>query len=216
MALARWYDRTILPRVIAAGCGADRVERLRREVVPLARGAVFELGCGGGYNQPLYDPALISSFSGIDPNPALLVAARAAAARAAAAGGGWPIDIREGRGEEIPFHDGAFDTVVCTFTLCSVDDAPRVLAEIRRVLKPAGLLLFLEHGRAPDPGPARWQQRIEPVWKHVAGNCHLTREIGNGIRAAGFEIEPIGRDYLAYVPKWAGWMEWGMARRAGA
>ncbi|WP_052761735.1 class I SAM-dependent methyltransferase [Aurantiacibacter luteus] len=211
MGLRHWYDETIVPKVVAAGCGTEEVARLRREVVPLARGAVFEIGCGGGYNQPLYDESAICSFSGIDPNGALLEAARKSAADK-----GWEVDIREGKGEAIPFHDGAFDTVVCTYTLCSVDDAPRVLSEVRRVLKPGGRLLFLEHGRAPDPVPAKWQRRIEPVWKRLAGNCHLTREIGGAIRAAGFEVEPIGRGYFEQAPKWAGWMEWGTARRAGA
>jgi len=210
MGFASWYDRTILPRVVAAGCGTSEVTELRGEVVPMARGAVFEMGCGGGYNQPLYDPALVTSFAGIDPNAALLDAARG---RAAAKG--WQADLREGRGEAIPFGDNAFDTVVCTYTLCSVDDPARVLAEMRRVLKPGGSLLFLEHGRAPDPGTAKWQRRIEPVWRKIGGNCHLTREIGAAIGRAGFAVEHVGQGYFEKAPKWAGWMEWGVARRVG-
>ena len=209
--LGKWYDETVLPKVVSLGCGSEDVDELRAEVVPLAKGAVFELGCGGGFNQRHYDAAAVTSFSGIDPNASLLEAARQRARDK-----GWEADIREGNGEDIPFHDGAFDTVVCTYTLCSVDDPARVLAEMRRVLKPGGRMLFLEHGKAPDPGPAKWQRRIEPVWKHLAGNCHLTREIGHSIRKAGFEIEPIGRRYFEKAPKWAGWMEWGVARRAGA
>ena len=211
MGIGAWYDAHVLPRVIAMGCSSDDVAQLRREVVPLARGAVFELGCGGGYNQQLYDPAQITSFAGIDPNATLLETARA---RVQATG--LPADIRSGVGENIPFADGTFDTVVCTYTLCSVDDQARVLAELRRVLKPGGRLLYLEHGRAPDAGVVRWQRRIEPVWKNLAGNCHLTREIGAAIRGAGFEVEPIGQEYFAKAPRWAGWMEWGTARRAGA
>ena len=211
MGVRSWYDAHVLPRVIAMGCGSDDVAQLRREVVPLARGAVFELGCGGGFNQQLYDPAQITSFAGIDPNATLLEAARA---RVQATG--LPADIRSGAGENIPFADGTFDTVVCTYTLCSVGDQARVLAELRRVLKPSGRLLYLEHGRAPDAGVVRWQRRIEPVWKNLAGNCHLTREIGGAIRGAGFEVEPIGQEYFAKAPRWAGWMEWGAARRAGA
>lgn len=211
MGFGNWYDAHILPKVVAAGCGTEEVAELRRQVVPLASGAVFELGCGGGYNQDLYTGSAVTSFAGIDPNGSLLEAARA---RAAARG--WETDIREGRGESIPFHDGAFDTVVCTYTLCSVDDPERVLSEMRRVLKPGGRLLYLEHGKAPDPGPAKWQNRIEPLWKKLAGNCHLTREVGASIRRGGFEIEPIGQEYFAKAPKWAGWMEWGSARRAGA
>lgn len=211
MSFGSWYDETILPKIVSLGCGSEDVDRLRKEVVPLARGAVFELGCGGGFNQQHYDPALVSSFAGIDPNGSLLDAARQ---RAQAKG--WQADIREGRGEAIPFGDGAFDTVVCTYTLCSVDNPGQVLAEMRRVLKPGGRLLFLEHGKAPDAGTAKWQRRIEPVWKRLAGNCHLTREVGGSIRKSGFEIEPIGQTYFEKAPRWAGWMEWGVARRAGA
>lgn len=210
MGFAKWYDNVILPRVISLGCGSQDVDELRRQVVPLARGAVFELGCGGGFNQQHYDAGAVTSFSGIDPNGSLLDAARGRARER-----GWDADIREGVGEAIPFGDGSFDTVVCTYTLCSVQDPEKVLAEMRRVLKPRGRLLFLEHGKAPDPGPARWQRRIEPVWKHLAGNCHLTRDIGGSIRKSGFEIEPIGQSYFDKAPRWAGWMEWGVARRAG-
>ncbi|MEN7536376.1 class I SAM-dependent methyltransferase [Aurantiacibacter flavus] len=211
MGLGAWYDAQVLPRVIAMACGSDDVAQLRREVVPLARGAVFELGCGGGFNQQLYDPAQVTSFAGIDPNANLLEAARG---RAQAHG--LSADIRAGVGEDIAFADGAFDAVVCTYTLCSVGDQARVLAELRRILKPGGRLIYLEHGRAPDPEVARWQRRIEPVWKRLAGNCHLTREIGAAIRTAGFEVGPVGQDYFAKAPRWAGWMEWGTARRAGA
>ena len=210
MGIGKWYDETILPKAISLACGSEEVDRLRAAVVPLAEGAVFELGCGGGFNQGHYRTELVSSFSGIDPNANLLESARTSARNK-----GWNADIREGVGEVIPFGDGAFDTVVCTYTLCSVDDPARVLSEMRRVLKPGGRLLFLEHGKAPDPGPAKWQRRIEPVWKHLAGNCHLTREIGGAIRRGGFEVDPIGQAYFDKAPKWAGWMEWGMARRAG-
>ncbi len=211
MGIGKWYDETVLPRVISLGCGSPEIAELRREVVPLAKGAVFELGCGGGFNQPHYDAQAVTSFSGIDPNVSLLNGARKRAAEK-----GWDASILAGEGEDIPFGDGAFDTVVCTYTLCSVSDPGRVLSEMRRILKPGGRLLFLEHGKAPDAGPARWQRRIEPVWRRLAGNCHLTREIGGSIRAAGFEIDPIGQAYFVKVPRWAGWMEWGIARRAGA
>lgn len=211
MGLGQWYDDVILPKVVSLGCGSEDVSELRREVVPLATGAVFEIGCGGGFNQPLYDQERVTSFAGIDPNGSLLDAARARAAEK-----GWDADIREGIGEAIPFGDRVFDTVVCTYTLCSVQSAPQVLSEMRRILKPGGRLLFLEHGSAPDPGPAKWQRRIEPVWKRIAGNCHLTREVSNAVRGAGFEVRPIGQGYFEKAPKWAGWMEWGEARRAGA
>ncbi len=210
MGLGNWYEETILPKVIGLGCGGDEVTELRSKVLPLAQGSVFEIGCGGGYNQPLYRKDAITHFAGIDPNGALLDAARKRAAEQ-----GWEADIRQGVGESIPFPDGSFDTVVCTYTLCSVQDQQQVLSEMRRILKPGGRLLYLEHGKAPDPGPAKWQRRIEPVWKKLMGNCHLSREVGGAIRHSGFEVEPIGQTYFEKAPKWAGWMEWGAARRVG-
>ena len=208
MGLGHWYNENILPKCVAAGCGTEEVTALRRQVVPLASGAVFEIGCGGGYNQPLYDHAAVTSFAGIDPNGALLDAARLRASER-----GWAADIRQGVGEAIPFADSSFDTVVCTYTLCSVDDPALVLAEMRRILKPGGKLLYLEHGKAPDPAQQKWQRRIEPVWKKLMGNCHLTRPIGAAIGQAGFTLAPVGEEYFPKAPKWAGWMEWGVATK---
>ena len=211
MGLKSWYDDHLMPRLVTAACGQKAVERRRREVVPLARGRVFEIGCGGGLNQQFYDPEKITSFAGIDPHAGLLESARE---RARA--NGWEGDIRRGEGENIPFAEGAFDTVVCTYTLCSVGDQGRVLAEMRRILAPGGCVLFLEHGRAPDAGVARWQDRIEPLWKPLAGGCHLTRPVGAALRGAGFAVEPLGQAYLPRTPRVLGWMEWGVARKAGA
>ncbi|TNE59465.1 MAG: class I SAM-dependent methyltransferase [Sphingomonadales bacterium] len=199
-----------MPRMVTFACGQGQVMKRRSQLVPLASGDVFELGCGGGLNQEFYQSSLVSSFSGIDPHGGLLDAARA---RAQARG--WAHDIREGAGEAIPFPERSFDTVVCTFTLCSVSDPAQVMSEMRRILRPGGRLLFLEHGRAPDADVARWQDRIEPVWKRIAGNCHLTRPIGAALRGAGFEVEPLGQGYLPKAPRFAGWNEWGIARKAG-
>jgi len=199
-----------MPRLVTFACGQGQVMKRRSQLVPLASGDVFELGCGGGLNQEFYQTSLGSSFSGIDPHGGLLEAARE---RARARG--WHNDIREGVGEHIPFPERSFDTVVCTFTLCSVDNPAQVMSEMRRILRPGGRLLFLEHGRAPDPDVARWQDRIEPVWKRIAGNCHLTRPIGAALRGAGFEVEPLGQGYLPKAPRVAGWNEWGIARKAG-
>lgn len=210
MALKTWYDRHVMPRLITFACGQKAIEDRRREVIPLAEGRVFELGCGGGLNQMLYDADKISSFAGIDPHGGLLENARSRARER-----GWDADIREGEGEDIPFSDGSFDTVVCTYTLCSVRDPAQVLSEMRRILRPRGLLLFLEHGRAPHAGVAKWQERIEPLWRPLAGGCHLTRPVGASLRGAGFEVEPFGQAYLPGAPWPMGWMEWGVARRAG-
>ncbi|MEL7188856.1 MAG: class I SAM-dependent methyltransferase [Pseudomonadota bacterium] len=210
MAFIDWYDRHIMPRMIKCACGTGQVMKRRSHVVPLAKGDVFELGCGGGINQEFYNADAITSYSGIDPHEGLLENAKQAALAK-----GWPANIRQGVGEDIPFPDRSFDSVVCTFTLCSVDDTDQVLSEMRRILRPGGVAIFLEHGRAPDPSIAKWQDRIEPLWKKLAGGCHLTRPIGSAFRSGGFEVEPMGQGYLPKAPKFAGWNEWGLARKPG-
>lgn len=209
MGLAQWWDAHVVPRIVRCGCGLPAIRELRGEVVPLAKGRVFELGCGGGLNQPFYNAAEVTAYAGLDPSSKLLDFAREEA-RAK----GWEADIRAGFGEDLPFDDGIFDTVVCTYTLCSVHDHAKVLAELRRVLKPGGTYLYLEHGAAPDAGVAKWQRRIEPVWKRLAGNCHLTRRIGSAIAEAGFAVTPIGAKFIPGTPRAVGWMEWGRAIKA--
>ncbi len=208
MGLKNWYEANVMPRLITCACSQGQVMKRRTAVVPLARGDVFELGCGGGINHAFYDALAISSYSGIDPHEGLL-----AAARDAAQAKGWTADLRQGRGEAIPFADASFDCVVCTFTLCSVDDPARVMHEMRRILRPGGKALFLEHGRAPDSDVLTWQQRIEPVWKRLAGGCHLTRPISAALAGAGFAVEPLGEGYTPKTPRFAGWMEWGVAHK---
>ncbi len=208
MGLGQWYEEHIVPRFIQCACSAPGIMKLREQVVPLATGAVFEIGCGGGINQQFYDCAKVTSFSGMDPSVKGLDYARAAAAEK-----GWAADIRPGFGEAIPFADDSFDSVVCTFTLCSVSDQAQTLRELRRILKPGGKLLYAEHGRAPDAGVRKWQNRIEPVWKRLAGGCHLTRPVNGAVDQAGFAVHSLGQRYTPKVPRWAGWMEWGEAIR---
>lgn len=209
MGLANWYDAHIVPRVIKCACSSPAIMRIREQVVPLASGQVFEIGCGGGINQQFYDPAKVSGFSGMDPSVKGLEFARDAAAAK-----GWQADIRQGFGEAIPFADESFDCVVCTYTLCSVTSQSQTVSELRRILKPGGRLLFAEHGSAPDPAVRKWQNRIEPVWKRLAGGCHLTRPISSAIAEGGFALAPLGARYAPKTPRWAGWMEWGEAVKA--
>ena len=210
MGFANWYDDHVVPRFIKCACSAESIMDLRKQVVPLARGAVFEIGCGGGINQQLYDPAQVSSYAGLDPSAKGLDYARAEAAKK-----GWAADIRQGTGEALPFVDASFDSAVCTFTMCSVADQAQVLAELRRVLRPGGRLLYAEHGRAPDAPVAKWQDRIDPLWSKLMGGCHITRPVTAAIAAAGFTAEPLGRQYSPKRPRWAAWMEWGVAVKAG-
>lgn len=206
---AGWWERNMVPKLIGCACSQGQIMKKRSLVVPKAEGDVLELGCGGGINMEFYDLSRVKSFSGIDPSPALLDRSREAAQAY-----GIKADIRGGIGEAMPFDDGSFDTVVCTFTLCSVDEQKAVLSEMRRVLRRGGKALFLEHGSAPDPGTQTWQRRIEPVWKRIGGNCHLTRPITSAYEAAGFNVFGGNRGYMPKTPRPFGWVEWGEGRMA--
>ncbi|GLR67908.1 S-adenosylmethionine-dependent methyltransferase [Acidocella aquatica] len=177
----------------------------RAALIPGASGRVLELGIGGGLNLKFYNPAQVSAVTGIDPSPELR-----AYARKAPRPEGLAVEILDASADAMPFADASFDTVVTTFTLCTVPDAPRALAEARRVLRPGGQLLFCEHGRSPDAGVALWQRRVEPLWKRVFGGCHLTRPVAGNI-AAQFSIERLESGYMPKTPRLAGWVEWGRA-----
>lgn len=204
---AGWWERVMVPKLIGCACAQPQIMKARSRIVPKAEGDVLELGCGGGINMAFYDPARLKSFSGVDPSAGLLDRSREAAQAI-----GIEADIRGGVGEAIPFASESFDTVLCTFTLCSVDDQKQVLAEMRRVLRPGGKILFLEHGRAPDEDVRKWQRRIEPIWKRIGGNCHLTRPITSAYEAAGFKVGGGDKGYMPKSPRPFSWIEWGEAR----
>lgn len=204
---AGWWDRNMVPKLIGCCCAQPQIMKARSRIVPQADGDVLELGCGGGINMDFYDPARIKSFAGLDPSPALLDQSKDAAQAK-----GMKADIRAGVGEAMPFADASFDTVLVTFTLCSVHNQQQVLSEMRRVLRPGGKALFLEHGAAPDSGPAKLQRWIEPVWKRLSGNCHLTRPITDAYASAGFKIAHSEKGYMPKTPKPFAWVEWGEAR----
>lgn len=203
------YDRFVLPRLLGCACASSPIMRQRAKVVPRAKGQVLELGVGMGLNLAFYDPDKVSGVIGVDPAAELRAAALAAPRDPRLA-----VTVQDGTAEALPFENRSFDTVVCTFTLCSVHTPGAALAEARRVLKAKGRLLFCEHGLAPDPGLAKWQRRIEPIWKRLAGGCHLTRPIEAAIVAAGFVVQDIDRMYVPKTPKFAAWNEWGSASPA--
>ena len=201
-----FYERHILPHIIGCACASRPIMWYRDKVVPLAEGKVLELGAGGGLNFRFYDPRKVASVTGVDPSPEL----RAKAAKAERQSG-LAVELADGEAESLPFADRSFDSVVCTFTLCSVRSPRAALAEARRVLRRGGRLLFAEHGRAPDPKVQRWQGRLEPVWKRIAGGCHLTRTPIEGVRGAGFSEEWLKSAYAPNTPRPLGWVEWGAA-----
>ena len=184
------YARHLLPRLIDLAMRNKEATRYRQKVVPSAAGVVLELGAGSGLNLPFYGPQ-VRRLHALDPSePLLRMTSRKLH------GARFPVELLRSSAEEIPLADGSIDTALTTWTLCSIPDAPKALREARRVLKPGGSLLFVEHGHAPDAAVAAWQRRIEPLWKPLAGGCHLTRQIDRLIREAGFEITELENAYL--------------------
>ncbi|AXO63116.1 class I SAM-dependent methyltransferase [Ectopseudomonas oleovorans] len=185
------YDRHILPHLIDFACGMGAVMKARSQLVPQARGRVLEIGIGSGLNLSFYDPQRVEVVVGVDPSAEMQALARERAARCQV-----PVEMIALELGQIQAADASFDDIVCTFTLCTIPDAIAALREMRRVLKPGGRLLFCEHGLAPDLPVVRWQKRLTPLWKPLAGGCHLDRDIPALIGAGGFHIRELSTGYL--------------------
>jgi len=183
------YTRYLLPRIIDLTMKNEESARLRAAWVPKARGDVLEVGIGSGLNLEFYS-AEVKHVCGVDPSAELQ---RMARRRLTA----HPLEFFLQSAEQpLPLADASIDTVLVTWSLCSIPDPARALAQMRRVLEPGGCLIFIEHGRSPDPGVAAWQDRLTPFWKHVAGGCHLNRKMDDLITAAGFRIAELKTGYL--------------------
>jgi len=202
------YDDWILPPLLNIAMRQRQLRRYRRALVPRARGRVLEIGVGSGLNLPFYG-AGVDSLVGIDPSPRLL-----AMARRAANGSAIRAELLLGSAMALPLPAASVDTVVMTWTLCSIPDPAQALSEMRRVLRPGGALLFVEHGLSPEPGVARWQQALTPIWRRLAGGCHLDRRIDQLILGAGFEIPALATGY-ADGPRPMTFMYEGRAEAAG-
>lgn len=183
------YERWVLPTALDLVMQQRQMQKYRRALVPEARGRVLEVGVGSGLNLPLY-AAGVSAVIGLDPSERLLGMARRRATKTDV-----PVDLMQGSAAEIPLENGSVDTLVMTWTLCSLPEPLAALREMRRVLKPGGALLFVEHGLSPEPGVARWQHRLTPLWRHFAGGCHLDRKVDDLIRAAGFDLVDLKTGY---------------------
>lgn len=199
-----WYERHLLPHLLDWACGVSLFGRQRQKLIPLAHGRVLEVGLGTGRNLPFYDRQRVSQVVGVDPALSLHPIARR---RVAASG--LDVELMGLSAERLPAPDASFDTVVSTWTLCSIPDPVAALREMRRVLKPGGQLLFSEHGRAPEPDVARWQTRLQPYWKPLAGGCHLDRDIPALLAEAGFACDVQSR-YL-WGPRVLSYHYWGGA-----
>ncbi len=184
-----FYEKWILPRLVDVAMRNKEATRYRKKIVTQARGSVLEIGVGSGLNLPFYG-AGVEHLYALDPSEELLTMARKKARGIAL-----PIEFLAHSGEEIPLDAGSVDTVVTTWTLCSIPDPAQALKEMKRVLKPGGTLLFAEHGLAPEAQVQRWQQRLNPLWSRFTGGCNLNRKIDQLIRAAGFQIANLETDY---------------------
>lgn len=199
------YSRYVLPKLIHFTCGLKPMACQRQKVVPHAHGRVLEVGIGSGLNLPFYDRAKVEKVWGLDPDPAMNQMAGKAADAVP-----FEVEILGLPGDQIPLDAASVDTVVMTYTLCTIPETVPALEQIRRVLKPGGELLFCEHGEAPDESVRKWQGRINPLWKRLAGGCHLDRAIPTLLEEGGFTIRQLDTMYL---PGWrpASFNYWGSA-----
>ena len=203
-----FYADTIVPRLVTCACGTKPILKQREKVVPEARGQVLEIGMGAGHNLPYYRTDQVERVVGIDPCSTSWALAQPRAKTL-----GVPLEFIQGSAESMRLPDESFDTVLMTYSLCTIHDAQAALYEIRRVLKPDGRLVFCEHGEAPDAAVARWQQRVNPLWRRLLGGCNLNRPITRWITDAGFSIRKLDQMYLPGTPRIAGFNVWGSAER---
>ena len=203
-----FYDKYILPKFLNCACGSKPINYQRDKIVPLAKGIVLDIGIGSGLNIPFYNKSNIDHLYGLDPSEELLKIAKSLAKK-----NELEIEFLQCGAEAIPLSDKSIDTVLITYTMCTIPDIKLSNSEIMRVLKPEGQLLFCEHGLAPDKNIAKWQRRINPIWSKIAGGCNLNRDIPKLITSSGFKISNMEEMYLPSTPKFAGYNYWGVAKK---
>jgi ubiquinone/menaquinone biosynthesis C-methylase UbiE len=202
------YDKYILPKFLNCACGSKPINYQRQKVVPLAKGKVLDIGIGSGLNIPFYNSDKIDKVIGIDPSYELIELAKELANDSKAS-----IELVIGSAESIPYPDNFFDTVLVTYTMCTIPNVAIANKEMWRVLKDDGRLIFCEHGLAPDKKISKWQNRIDPFWGKIAGGCHLNRDIQKLITDAGFSFESLDKMYIPSTPKFAGYNYWGIGKK---
>jgi ubiquinone/menaquinone biosynthesis C-methylase UbiE len=200
-----FYDKHFLPRVVHFTCGLKPALKQREKIVPRAQGTVLEVGIGSGLNIPYYDAQKVSHLVGLDPSADMWAIAQKNAEEHHI-----EAEFLEAPAEDIPLERNSIDTVVMTYTMCTIPDVDKALEEVIRVLKPGGRLLFCEHGEAPDENIRRWQQRMNPLWRKLGGGCNLNRPIPSLLQRAGFQSEDL---QTMYIPGWkpACFNYWGSA-----
>jgi len=199
------YDRYILPRLVNLACSSKPNMKQREKVVPLAEGEVLEIGVGSGLNLSFYDPDRVQKVWGLEPSEGMR-----RLARQRLVGSELDVEMIDLPGEEIPLDANSVDTVVVTYTLCTIPDTQRALRGMQRVLRPGGKLLFCEHGVAPDEGVRRWQDRLNPTWRRFSGGCNINQDIPGILESSGFRIVVDERMYIP-GPKLVSYNYWGSA-----
>ncbi len=201
-----FYERHVLPHFLNCACGTKPIMKQREKVVPQASGIVLEIGIGTGLNLPLYNAQQVERVIGVDPSEDSW---RLAAQRAGAVE--FEVEFVGLPGEQIPLDDNSVDTVLVTYSLCTIPDPVAALQGMARVLRPDGKLIFCEHGIAPDDKVCRWQNRLNPLWMKIAGGCNLNRDIPALVTAGGFTIDTLEQMYLPQSPRFASYNFWGTA-----
>ena len=191
-----FYERWIVPRLLELAVQNRLLDHYRQRTIETARGLVLEVGVGSGLNLPLYGPAVVRVI-GLDPSPELLRLAGKRSADTVV-----PVSLLRASAEYLPLADAVFDTIVMTWTLCSIPNPMAALTEMRRVLRPGGRLIFVEHGLSPEIRVVRWQRRLTPYWKRISGGCHLDRKMDDLIRAAGFQVDAVETGYMKGPKPW--------------
>jgi len=191
-----FYDRWIVPRLLDLAMRSRVLDHYRERTIETARGLALEIGVGSGLNLPLYGPA-VTRVVGLDPSTELLRLASRRAGDVVI-----PVSLLRASAEHLPLADALFDTIVMTWTLCSIPNPIAALMEMRRVLRPGGRLIFVEHGLSPEIRTARWQHRLTPYWRRISGGCHLDRKMDELIRSAGFEIDAVETGYMKGPKPW--------------
>jgi ubiquinone/menaquinone biosynthesis C-methylase UbiE len=201
-----FYEEKIVPHIINCACGTKPILKQREKVVPLASGTILEIGIGTGINLDYYDANKVDKVIGLDPSEASWKLASERAANLP-----FEVEFIGLPGEQIPLDDDSIDTVLVTYSLCTIPDPVTALEGMRRVLKPNGKLIFCEHGQAPDANIQKWQNRINPSWRVLFGGCNLNRDIPQLLQQGGFTVDSLDSMYLPSTPKFAGFNYWGIA-----
>ena len=201
-----FYEKYILPRFLNCACASEPITYQRKKVVPLAEGKILEVGIGSGLNLPFYNKSKIIEIWGIDPSEELNAMAKRVATEE-------NIDVKfiTSSAEDIPFPNNYFDTVLITYTMCTIPSVLKANEEMRRVLKSGGKMIFCEHGVSPDESIKKWQKRLNSIWGKIAGGCNINRDIPMLIKSSGFKIVMMDEMYLPKTPKIAGYNYWGYA-----